>query len=126
MIARRKISRNEWNATEIGAFGISRPFPAPDVTVECQSSGPSPVRGGAKAGDPGTLWRRSRRLQVTGLWGSPPSSLRANQPLVRDVPAERLGRIDVDSADFWTNRLLSKHGRSARVETAHIEVGLKI
>ena len=105
---------------------MSRPCPAPDVTVECQSSGPSPVRGGARAGDPGTLWRRSRRLQVTGLWGSPPSSLCANQPPVCDVPAERLGRIDFDSANFWTKRWLSKHGRSARVETAHVEVGLKI
>ena len=43
-----------------------------------------------------------------------------------------LGRIEVDSADFWTNRLLSWSSRSAaepRLETvayAHIEVGLKV
>ena len=40
-----------------------------------------------------------------------------------------LGRVDVDSGDSWTNRWLSKHGRSARVETvayATIAVGLKI
>ena len=33
MIARPKISRNEWKPTEIGAFEVgpmSRPFPAPD------------------------------------------------------------------------------------------------
>ena len=41
-----------------------------------------------------------------------------------------LGHIDVDSADFWTNRLLSSSSRSTAEELAskrsHMEVGLKI
>ena len=50
------------------------------------------------------------------------SELRGNQPLVWDVPPNfeilYLGQIEVDSADFWTDRLLFSSSRSTAEELA--------
>ena len=95
--------------------------------------GQQPLHGGAGARDAGPArrlqrpLRRERRLRSKGG-----ARGRAEIEVIPTKPLE-LGRIDVDSADFWTNRSLSSRSRSTaegpRVETvdyARIEVGSKI
>jgi hypothetical protein len=56
---------------------------------------------------------------------TPGAGARGNQP-VSSGPNFRtleLGHIEVDAADFWTNRLLSKRSRRPRVETVKSKSG---
>ena len=74
--------------------------------------GQQPLHGGAGARDAGPArrlqrpLRRERRLRVEGG-----ARGRAEIEGIPTKPLE-LGRIDVDSADFWTNRSLSSRSRS--------------
>ena len=146
MIARPKISRNEWKTAEIGAFEVGNfaLFCCPGdglAVVRERVVDRAPLlehepqvrvgRGEARRQPHGrrvALDRLVDEALVLHRVAQVVVRLRRNRPPVRGVPTRtlELGHIDVDAADFGTNRVLSSSSRSEEVAYDHMEVESKI